>query len=173
MAIARLKASTVRVAPTTRHDQRSTWSRFLVLTINPCPLCSVPSNPHLGPDIGNDGFGWANVYLLPGILDIYLEVFIPARLPQKLPRVQRRRHSSSLLSSSSFTFTTANYIAIMVKPAGDGVPLFYTSAILIALTWVTFAARVGVRIWRKVLGLDDLLMLIGLVRLQPASPSRN
>ena len=61
----------------------------------------------------------------------------------------------------------------MVQPAGDGVPLFYTSILLLALSWLTFNTRVGVRIWRKTLGLDDLLMFIGLVRVQPAFPSPN
>lgn len=57
----------------------------------------------------------------------------------------------------------------MGQPGGDGVALFYTSIILLTLTWVTFSARVGVRIWRKVLGLDDLLMFVGLVRVKLAS----
>lgn len=52
----------------------------------------------------------------------------------------------------------------MGRLGGDGVSLFYASIILLALTWVTFSARVGVRRWRKTLGLDDLLMFIGLVR---------
>lgn len=51
----------------------------------------------------------------------------------------------------------------MVQPAGDGVSLLYASILLLALAWVTFAARVGVRAWRQVMGLDDLLMGVGLV----------
>ncbi|EED21068.1 conserved hypothetical protein [Talaromyces stipitatus ATCC 10500] len=51
----------------------------------------------------------------------------------------------------------------MVKPAGDGVSLLYTSIILLTFSWVVFAARVGVRVWRKALGLDDYLMLFGLL----------
>lgn len=61
----------------------------------------------------------------------------------------------------------------MVKPAGDGVPLLYTSILLIALAWVTFVARVGVRVWRKVLGLDDLLMFLGLVSFLSPQPTTN
>lgn len=52
----------------------------------------------------------------------------------------------------------------MVQPAGDGVPLLYTSIVLLAVTWVTFTTRISVRIWRKNYGWDDMLMLIGLVR---------
>ncbi|KAH8701912.1 hypothetical protein BGW36DRAFT_356056 [Talaromyces proteolyticus] len=51
----------------------------------------------------------------------------------------------------------------MVDPAGDGVPLFYTSIILLALGWFVYVLRVGVRIWRKALGVDDMLMLMGLL----------
>lgn len=57
-----------------------------------------------------------------------------------------------------------HYTASMVRPAGDGVALLYASIILLILAWLTMAARVGVRMWRKASGLDDLLMLIGLVR---------
>ncbi|KFY36228.1 hypothetical protein V494_05202 [Pseudogymnoascus sp. VKM F-4513 (FW-928)] len=49
----------------------------------------------------------------------------------------------------------------MVQPAGDGVPLLYTSIVLLAVTWLTFTTRIAVRIWRKNSGWDDLLMLIG------------
>ncbi|KFY00763.1 hypothetical protein V490_01210 [Pseudogymnoascus sp. VKM F-3557] len=49
----------------------------------------------------------------------------------------------------------------MVKPAGDGVPLLYTSIVLLVVTWLTFTTRVAVRIWRKNSGGDDLLMGIG------------
>ena len=59
----------------------------------------------------------------------------------------------------------------MVQPAGDGVLLFYASILLLALSWLTFITRLGVRIWRKASGLDDLLMFIGLVRVQPVFPS--
>jgi len=54
----------------------------------------------------------------------------------------------------------------MGNAGGDGVPLLYTSIVLLVLTWLTCMLRGGVRIWRKALGLDDLLMFIGLVRLQ-------
>lgn len=51
----------------------------------------------------------------------------------------------------------------MVKPAGDGVALFYSSILLLALSWITFLTRISVRVWRKAFGLDDWLMLAGLV----------
>lgn len=52
----------------------------------------------------------------------------------------------------------------MGQVGGDGVALFHASIVLLALAWVTYGARVGVRIWRKALGLDDFLMFMGLVR---------
>lgn len=52
-----------------------------------------------------------------------------------------------------------------VAVAGDGVALLYAAIILLVLTWVTVSIRVCVRIWRKVLGMDDYLMVVGLVRL--------
>ena len=51
-----------------------------------------------------------------------------------------------------------------VEVAGDGVALYYDAIILLVLTWVVFSMRVGVRIWRKAFGMDDSLMLIGIVR---------
>ena len=53
----------------------------------------------------------------------------------------------------------------MGSPGGDGVPLLYTSIVLLVLAWVTCIARAAVRIWRKALGLDDYVMFFGLVRL--------
>lgn len=53
----------------------------------------------------------------------------------------------------------------MVKPAGDGQALFQASIVLLVLSWVTFITRVVVRVQRKALGIDDLLMCIGIVRL--------
>lgn len=41
--------------------------------------------------------------------------------------------------------------------------LLYAAIILLVLTWVTVSMRVCVRIWRKVLGMDDHLMVVGLV----------
>lgn len=41
--------------------------------------------------------------------------------------------------------------------------LLYASIILLVLTWITVSMRVCVRIWRKVLGMDDYLMVAGLV----------
>ena len=53
-----------------------------------------------------------------------------------------------------------------VPVAGDGVALLYAAITLLVLTWVTVSLRVCVRIWRKVLGMDDYLMVVGLVRMQ-------
>ncbi len=50
-----------------------------------------------------------------------------------------------------------------VAVAGDGVELLHAAIILLALTWVTVSIRVCVRLWRKVLGMDDYLMVVGLV----------
>lgn len=50
-----------------------------------------------------------------------------------------------------------------IPVAGDGVPLLYAAIILLVLSWITVSMRVCVRIWRKVLGLDDYLMGVGLV----------
>lgn len=50
-----------------------------------------------------------------------------------------------------------------VAVAGDGVALLYAAIILLTLTWITVSMRVCVRIWRKVLGMDDFLMVVGLV----------
>ncbi|CZR65919.1 related to integral membrane protein [Phialocephala subalpina] len=52
---------------------------------------------------------------------------------------------------------------VTVQPKGDGVALLYTSILLLALSWATFATRLGVRIWRKALGLDDYAMFLGLL----------
>ncbi|KAJ4863504.1 hypothetical protein T069G_00034 [Trichoderma breve] len=51
----------------------------------------------------------------------------------------------------------------MVEPAGDGLQLLHASIVLIILAWLTFIARTSVRVWRKALGWDDILMLIGLL----------
>ncbi|TFA98211.1 hypothetical protein CCMA1212_009998 [Trichoderma ghanense] len=51
----------------------------------------------------------------------------------------------------------------MVKPAGDGVSLLYASSVLIGLSWITFAARISVRFWRKSAGWDDILMFVGIL----------
>jgi hypothetical protein len=44
------------------------------------------------------------------------------------------------------------------------VALYYGAIVLLALTWVFFSMRLGVRIWRKAFGMDDWLMLVGSVR---------
>jgi hypothetical protein len=51
----------------------------------------------------------------------------------------------------------------MVQPAGDGIALLQASIVLLVLSWVTFITRIGVRVGRKALGMDDLLMFIGIV----------
>ncbi|KAL7952941.1 hypothetical protein V8C34DRAFT_318616 [Trichoderma compactum] len=51
----------------------------------------------------------------------------------------------------------------MVEPAGDGLQLLHASIVLIILAWLTFIARTSVRLWRKALGWDDILMFIGLL----------
>ena len=50
-----------------------------------------------------------------------------------------------------------------VAVAGDGVALLHAAIILLVLTWVTVSIRMCVRIWRKVVGMDDYLMVAGLV----------
>ena len=47
--------------------------------------------------------------------------------------------------------------------AGDGATLFYGAIIFLALSWMFFLMRVGVRVWRKAWGLDDYFMLVGIV----------
>lgn len=59
-----------------------------------------------------------------------------------------------------------------VAVAGDGVQLFYAAIILLVLTWITVSMRVCVRLWRKVLGMDDYLMIAGLVSILPAHHMR-
>ncbi|UPK91994.1 hypothetical protein LCI18_002929 [Fusarium solani-melongenae] len=51
----------------------------------------------------------------------------------------------------------------MAKVAGDGVPLLYLTIVMLSLSWVTLVTRLGVRRWKKILGLDDWLMCVGLV----------
>lgn len=41
--------------------------------------------------------------------------------------------------------------------------LLYAAIILLVLAWITVSMRVCVRIWRKVFGMDDYLMVAGLV----------
>ncbi|PSN59575.1 hypothetical protein BS50DRAFT_614559 [Corynespora cassiicola Philippines] len=50
-----------------------------------------------------------------------------------------------------------------VAVAGDGVALLYGAIILLTLSWVVFTMRVGVRVWRKAFGMDDYLMVVGIV----------
>ncbi|KAG4442366.1 hypothetical protein IFR05_002144 [Cadophora sp. M221] len=52
---------------------------------------------------------------------------------------------------------------VTVDPKGDGIALLCTSIVFLVIAWLTFVARVAVRVWRKALGLDDHAMAIGLV----------
>jgi hypothetical protein len=54
-----------------------------------------------------------------------------------------------------------------VAVAGDGVALLYCAIVLLVLTWIVFSMRVGVRLWRKAFGMDDLFMLLGIVCVPP------
>ncbi|KAH7355116.1 hypothetical protein BKA65DRAFT_395065 [Rhexocercosporidium sp. MPI-PUGE-AT-0058] len=51
---------------------------------------------------------------------------------------------------------------VTVDPKGDGIALLYTSIVFLVVAWLTFVARVGVRVWRKALGMDDYVMAVGL-----------
>jgi hypothetical protein len=61
----------------------------------------------------------------------------------------------------------ANEVAT-IKVAGDGVALLYGAIVLLVLSWVVFSLRLTVRVWRKALGLDDYIMLAGIVSLYSA-----
>lgn len=52
---------------------------------------------------------------------------------------------------------------VTVAVAGDGVTLLYGAIVLLVLSWLTFFLRVAVRVWRKAWGMDDYLMLLGIV----------
>jgi hypothetical protein len=52
---------------------------------------------------------------------------------------------------------------VTVDPKGDGIALLYTSIVFLVVSWLTFVARVCVRVWRKALGVDDYAMAVGLV----------
>ncbi|KAF5002378.1 hypothetical protein FGRMN_390 [Fusarium graminum] len=47
--------------------------------------------------------------------------------------------------------------------AGEGVPLFYITIVMLTLSWLFASARLGVRIWKRNFGLDDWLMFVGLI----------
>ncbi|KAH7122014.1 hypothetical protein B0J13DRAFT_648138 [Dactylonectria estremocensis] len=51
----------------------------------------------------------------------------------------------------------------MSRVLAEGVPLLYVTILMLALSWVTVVARLGVRRWKKNLGLDDWLMCAGLI----------
>ncbi len=52
----------------------------------------------------------------------------------------------------------------MAQVKGDGVPSLYVAIIMMSLCWIIMIMRLGVRQYLHALGLDDLLMFIGLVR---------
>jgi len=58
----------------------------------------------------------------------------------------------------------ANEVAT-IEVAGDGVALLYGAIVLLVLSWIVFSLRVTVRVWRKAFGLDDYIMLAGIVSL--------
>lgn len=49
-------------------------------------------------------------------------------------------------------------------PKGIGVTLLTVTIIMLSLSCVTLALRLGVRTWTKQMGSDDYLMIVGLVR---------
>ena len=51
-----------------------------------------------------------------------------------------------------------------VTPAGDGLILYIVTVVMIVLGWTTVITRTIVRQWIKQFGLDDALMVVGLVR---------
>jgi len=51
---------------------------------------------------------------------------------------------------------------ITVKVAGDGLTFLYGTIIFLVMSWVVIIMRVGVRLWRKALWMDDYIMCIGL-----------
>lgn len=59
-----------------------------------------------------------------------------------------------------------------IEVAGDGVALLYCAIILLVLSWLIFSMRVGVRVWRKAWGMDDYLMLAGIVSGQLLTSSK-
>lgn len=50
-----------------------------------------------------------------------------------------------------------------VKPAGDGLTLYIVTVVMLVLSWVTVVARIWIRRMIKQFGLDDALMVFGLV----------
>lgn len=52
---------------------------------------------------------------------------------------------------------------VTVAPKVDGIALLYTTIVFMVIAWITFVVRVGVRVWRKALGMDDYVMAVGLV----------
>ena len=61
----------------------------------------------------------------------------------------------------------------MAKPGGEGVVLLPLTIALLSFAWVTVIARLAVRRWKKMLGLDDWLMCIGLVCAFVPPPKRD
>ncbi|KAL3607046.1 hypothetical protein FPOAC2_02020 [Fusarium poae] len=51
----------------------------------------------------------------------------------------------------------------MARVAGDGVALLWATIAMLSLSWIFAILRLGVRKWRKNIGLDDGLMFAGLI----------
>ncbi|KAL4727054.1 hypothetical protein ACLX1H_005954 [Fusarium chlamydosporum] len=51
----------------------------------------------------------------------------------------------------------------MARVAGDGVALLYGTIVMLSLSWIFATLRLGVRKWKRNLGLDDWLMFAGLI----------
>lgn len=62
----------------------------------------------------------------------------------------------------------------MIPPAGEGVPLLNVTIALLVVCCATVAGRLSVRRWLKpeAMGLDDYLMVAGLVCVLPRQESR-
>lgn len=54
-----------------------------------------------------------------------------------------------------------------LQPTGQALALLLLSAILLAFSWIVVAMRMWVRVGIRNVGLDDYLMLAGLVSLWP------
>jgi hypothetical protein len=62
-----------------------------------------------------------------------------------------------------FSFDRTARTDSMAPMAGEGVPLFYITIVMLTLSWIFATARIGVRRWKNNFGLDDWLMFTGLV----------
>lgn len=60
----------------------------------------------------------------------------------------------------------------MGKLGGEGYASLYLASIMMGLCWIVVSARVFVRYWKNLIGLDDILMVVGLVG-TPRLPRRD